>query len=160
MFIQFFKLPLSAPIVGGLVLTLMTMPTIIIATRSTLKAIPPSIREAALGLGASRVQTVTDHVLPLALPGILTATIIGVAQALGETAPLLLIGMAAFVASVPASPFDPSTALSSQIYLWQANELRNFFEARTSAAIIVLLGLMLILNSLAIWLRKRYETRW
>ncbi|MBD3892980.1 phosphate ABC transporter permease PstA [Hydrogenophaga sp.] len=159
-FIQFFKLPMSAPIVGGLVLTLMTLPTIIIATRSTLKAIPPSIREAALGLGASRLQTVTDHVLPLALPGILTATIIGVAQALGETAPLLLIGMAAFVASVPASPFDPSTALSSQIYLWQANELRNFFEARTSAAIIVLLALMLILNSLAIWLRKRFETRW
>ncbi len=159
-FILWFKLPMSAPVVGGLVLSLMTLPTVIIATRSTLKAIPPSIREAALGVGASKVQAVTHHVLPLAIPGILTATIIGVAQALGETAPLLLIGMSAFVASVPATPFDQSTALPVQIYLWQANELRNFFEGRTSAAIIVLLGLMLSLNSLAIWLRKRYETRW
>ncbi len=159
-FILWFKLPLSAPIVGGLVLTLMTLPTVIIATRSTLKAIPPSIREAALGVGASKVQAITDHVLPLARPGILTATIIGVAQALGETAPLLLIGMSAFVASVPATAFDQSTALPVQIYLWQGNELRNFFEGRTSAAIIVLLALMLSLNSLAIWLRKHYETRW
>ncbi|ATE60295.1 phosphate ABC transporter permease PstA [Thauera sinica] len=159
-FIIWFKLPLSAPIVGGLVLTLMTLPTVIIATRATLKAIPPSIREAALGVGASKVQAITDHVLPLALPGILTATIIGVAQALGETAPLLLIGMSAFVASVPSTPFDQSTALPVQIYLWQANELRNFFEGRTSAAIIVLLALMLTLNALAIWLRKRFETRW
>jgi phosphate transport system permease protein len=159
-FILWFKLPLSAPIVGGLVLTLMTLPTVIIATRSTLKAIPPSIREAALGVGASKVQAITDHVLPLALPGILTATILGVAQALGETAPLLLIGMSAFVASVPATPFDQSTALPVQIYLWQGNELRNFFEGRTSAAIIVLLALMLTLNSLAIWLRRRLETRW
>ncbi|MEE4238742.1 MAG: phosphate ABC transporter permease PstA [Anderseniella sp.] len=159
-FILWFKLPLSAPLVGGLVLTLMTLPTVIIATRSTLKAIPPSIREAGLGVGASKVQVVTDHVLPLALPGILTATILGVAQALGETAPLLLIGMSAFVASVPSSPFDQSTALPVQIYLWQGNELRNFFEARTSAAIIVLLALMLSLNSLAIWLRRRLETRW
>ncbi len=159
-FILWFKLPLSAPVVGGLVLTLMTLPTVIIATRATLKAIPPSIRDAALGVGASRVQAMTDHILPLALPGILTATIIGVAQALGETAPLLLIGMSAFVASVPSTPFDQSTALPVQIYLWQANELRNFFEGRTSAAIIVLLMLMLSLNSLAIWLRKRFETRW
>jgi phosphate transport system permease protein len=159
-FVLWLKLPLSAPIVGGLVLTLMTLPTVIIATRSTLKAIPPSIREAALGVGASKVQAITDHVLPLALPGILTATIIGVAQALGETAPLLLIGMSAFVASVPATPFDQSTALPVQIYLWQGNELRNFFEGRTSAAIIVLLALMLTLNSLAIWLRRRLETRW
>jgi phosphate transport system permease protein len=159
-FILWFKLPLSAPLVGGLVLTLMTLPTVIIATRSTLKAIPPSIREAGLGVGASKVQVVTDHVLPLALPGILTATILGVAQALGETAPLLLIGMSAFVASVPSSPFDQSTALPVQIYLWQGNELRNFFEARTSAAIIVLLALMLSLNSIAIWLRRRLETRW
>jgi phosphate transport system permease protein len=159
-FILWFKLPLSAPIVGGLVLTLMTLPTVIIATRATLKAIPPSIREAALGVGASKVQAITDHVLPLALPGILTATILGVAQALGETAPLLLIGMSAFVASVPATPFDQSTALPVQIYLWQANELRNFFEARTSAAIIVLLAVMLSLNSLAIWLRRRFEVRW
>jgi phosphate transport system permease protein len=159
-FILWFKLPLSAPIVGGLVLTLMTLPTVIIATRATLKAIPPSIREAALGVGASKVQAITDHVLPLALPGILTATILGVAQALGETAPLLLIGMSAFVASVPATPFDQSTALPVQIFLWQGNELRNFFEGRTSAAIIVLLALMLALNSLAIWLRRRVEVRW
>jgi phosphate transport system permease protein len=159
-FILWFKLPISAPIVGGLVLTLMTLPTVIIATRATLKAIPPSIREAALGVGASKLQAITDHVLPLALPGILTATILGVAQALGETAPLLLIGMSAFVASVPATPFDQSTALPVQIFLWQGNELRNFFEGRTSAAIIVLLALMLTLNSLAIWLRKRFEVRW
>ena len=160
MFINLFGLPRSAPLVGGLVLTLMTLPTVIIATRATLKAIPPSIREAALGIGASKVQAITDHVLPLALPGILTATILGVAQALGETAPLLLIGMSAFVASVPATPFDQSTALPVQIYLWQGNELRNFFEGRTSAAIVVLLALMLTLNSMAIWLRKRFEVRW
>ncbi len=159
-FINWFKMPLSAPLVGGLVLSLMTLPTVIIATRSTLKAIPPSIRQAALGIGASKVQTVFHHVLPLALPGILTGAIIGVAQAIGETAPLLLIGMSAFVASVPGTPLDQSTALPVQIYLWQGNELRNFFEARTSAAIIVLLALMLSMNALAIWLRKRFETRW
>ncbi|UYG01120.1 MULTISPECIES: phosphate ABC transporter permease PstA [unclassified Halomonas] len=159
-FIGYLRLPLSAPLVGGLVLTLMTLPTIIIATRASLRSIPPSIRQAALGIGASRVQTVFHHVLPLALPGILTGSILGVAQALGETAPLLLIGMNAFVANVPGSPMDQSTALPVQIYLWQGNELRNFFEARTSAAIIVLLGLMLSLNALAIWLRKKFETRW
>ncbi|MHA7879813.1 MAG: phosphate ABC transporter permease PstA [Saccharospirillum sp.] len=159
-FILWFKLPLSAPLVGGLVLSLMTLPTVIIATRSTLKAIPPSIRHAALGIGASKVQMVFHHVLPLALPGILTASILGVAQALGETAPLLLIGMSSFVASVPQTPMDASTALPVQIYLWQGNELRNFFEARTSAAIIVLLAMMISLNSVAIWLRKRFETRW
>lgn len=159
-FILWFGLPLSAPLVGGLVLTLMTLPTVIIATRATLKAIPPSIREAALAVGASKVQTVTDHVLPLAVPGILTATILGMAQALGETAPLLLIGMSAFVASVPSTLTDQSTALPVQIYLWEANELRNFFEGRTSAAIIVLLALMLALNSVAIWLRRRFERRW
>lgn len=159
-FILWFKMPLSAPIVGGLVLTLMTLPTVIIATRSTLKAIPPSIRSAALGIGASKVQSVFHHVLPLAIPGILTGSILGIAQALGETAPLLLIGMTSFVASVPATPFDQSTALPVQIYLWQGNELRNFFEARTSAAIIVLLALMISLNAVAIWLRKHFETRW
>ena len=159
-FILWFKLPLSAPVVGGLVLTLMTLPTVIIATRSTLKAIPPSIREGAMAVGASKVQAITDHVLPLALPGILTATIIGVAQALGETAPLLLIGMSAFVASIPSTPFDQATALPVQIYLWQGNELRNFFEGRTSAAIMVLLGLLLTLNSIAVVLRKKLETRW
>lgn len=159
-FIGWMHLPLSAPLVGGLVLSLMTLPTVIITTRASLKAVPPSIRQAALGLGASRLQTVFHHVLPLALPGILTGAIIGVAQALGETAPLLLIGMSAFVASVPATPFDQSTALPVQIFLWQGNELRNFFEGRTAAAIIVLLALMISLNSLAIWLRKKFEVRW
>ncbi|RUO28102.1 phosphate ABC transporter, permease protein PstA [Aliidiomarina sedimenti] len=159
-FINWFKLPMSAPVVGGLVLSLMTLPTVIIATRATLRAIPPSIRAAALGLGASKTQTVFHHVLPLAIPGILTGSILGVAQALGETAPLLLIGMKSFVASIPQSPMDQATALPVQIYLWQGNELRNFFEARTSAAIIVLLMLMISLNSLAIWLRRKLEVRW
>ena len=159
-FINWFHMPMSAPVVGGLVLSLMTLPTVIIATRSALKAIPPSIRQAALGIGASKVQTVFHHVLPLALPGILTGAIIGVAQAIGETAPLLLIGMSAFVAAVPATPLDQATALPVQIYLWQGNELRNFFEARTSAAIIVLLALMLSLNALAVFLRKKFERRW
>lgn len=159
-FIGWMHLPISAPLVGGLVLSLMTLPTVIITTRASLKAVPPSIRQAALGLGASRVQTVFHHVLPLAIPGILTGAIIGVAQALGETAPLLLIGMSAFVASVPATPFDQATALPVQIFLWQGNELRNFFEGRTAAAIIVLLALMVSLNGLAIWLRKKFEVRW
>ncbi|MGN0937780.1 phosphate ABC transporter permease PstA [Acinetobacter amyesii] len=159
-FIGWMHMPLSAPVVGGLVLSLMTLPTVIITTRASLKAVPPSIRQAALGLGASRLQTVFHHVLPLALPGILTGAIIGVAQALGETAPLLLIGMSAFVASVPTTPLDQSTALPVQIFLWQGNELRNFFEGRTAAAIIVLLALMIGLNSLAIWLRKKFEVRW
>lgn len=159
-FINYFKMPLSAPLVGGLVLSLLTLPTVIIATRASLKAVPPSIRQAALGLGASKMQSVFHHTLPLAGPGILTGVIIGIAQAVGETAPLLLIGMSAFVASVPASPMDQATALPVQIYLWQGNELRNFFEARTSAAIMVLLALLLSLNGLAIWLRKKFETRW
>lgn len=159
-FINWFNLPMSAPVVGGLVLSLMTLPTVIIATRATLRAVPPSIRSGALGLGASKTQTVFHHVLPLAIPGILTGSILGVAQALGETAPLLLIGMKSFVASIPETPFDQSTALPVQIYLWQGNELRNFFEARTSAAIIVLLMLMMTLNGLAIWLRKKLEVRW
>ena len=159
-FINWFHMPLSAPLVGGLVLSLMTLPTVIITTRAALKAVPPSIRQAALGLGASKTQSVFHHVLPLALPGILTGAIIGVAQALGETAPLLLIGMSAFVASVPATPVDQATALPVQIYLWQGNELRNFFEGRTAAAIIVLLALMIGLNSFAIWLRKKFEVRW
>ena len=159
-FINLLHLPLSAPLVGGLVLSLMTLPTVIITTRAALKAVPPSIRQAALGLGASKVQSVFHHVLPLALPGIFTGAIIGVAQALGETAPLLLIGMSAFVASVPTSPMDQATALPVQIYLWQGNELRNFFEGRTAAAIIVLLMMMIGLNSFAIWLRKKFEVRW
>jgi phosphate transport system permease protein len=158
-FINYFRLPLSAPLVGGLVLTLMTLPTVIIATRSQLRAVPPSLRQAALGLGASRTQMVFHHVLPVTYPGILTASIIGVAKALGETAPLLLIGMNAFVANIPASPLDQSAALPVQIYLWQGNENRNFFEARTFATIMVLLGLMLTLNALAILLRNRLEKR-
>jgi phosphate transport system permease protein len=159
-FILWFKLPISSPIVGGLVLPLMTRPTVIIATRAALKAVPPSIREAALGVGASKMQSLSDHVVPLAMPGILTAMILGVAQALGETGPLLLIGMSAFVSSVAATPFEQSTALPVQIFLWESNELRNFFEGRGSAAIIVLLSMMLVLNAVAIWLRRRFETRW
>lgn len=160
LFINWFRLPMSAPVVGGLVLSLMALPTVIIATRSALQAVPPSIRQAAMGIGASKVQVVFHHVLPLALPGVLTGAILAVAQSLGETAPLLLIGMNAFVASVPSSPMDQSTALSVQIFLWQGNELRNFFEARTSAAIIVLLTLMISLNAIAIYLRKRLENKW
>ncbi|HWJ88965.1 MAG TPA: phosphate ABC transporter permease PstA [Pelagibacterium sp.] len=157
LFINYFRLPLSAPLVGGLVLTLMTLPTIIIATRAALKGVPQSLRQAALGLGASRTQMVFHHVLPMTLPSILTATIIGVAQALGETAPLLLIGMNAFVAQIPSSPIDQATALPAQIFLWQGNENRNFFEARTSAAIMVLLALMIALNAVAVFLRTRLE---
>lgn len=159
-FIGWMQLPLSAPLVGGLVLSLMTLPTVIITTRASLKAVPPSIRQAALGLGASKVQTVFHHVLPLALPGIMTGAIIGIAHALGETAPLLLIGMSAFVASIPTTPLEQATALPVQVYLWQGNELRNFFEGRTAAAIIVLLALLIGLNGLAIWLRKKFEVRW
>jgi phosphate transport system permease protein len=159
-FIKYLGLPLSAPLVGGLVLTLMTLPTIIIASRAALRAVPPSIRQAALGVGASPMQAMFHHTLPLAVPGILTGAILGVANALGETAPLLLIGMSAFVASVPASPMDPSTALPVTIFLWEANEARNFFEGRTSAAIIILLGVMMILNLAAIILRHRFSRRW
>ncbi|WP_108662057.1 phosphate ABC transporter permease PstA [Acuticoccus kandeliae] len=159
-FINFLGLPLSAPLVGGLVLSLMTLPTVIIASRASLRAVPPSIRQAALGVGASPTQAMFHHTLPLAVPGMLTGAIIGVAQALGETAPLLLIGMNAFVASVPSTPMEQASALPVQIYLWQGNELRNFFEARTSAAIIVLLAVMITLNALAIVLRHRFERRW
>jgi phosphate transport system permease protein len=158
-FINWFRLPLSAPLAGGLVLTLMTLPTIIIATRAALKGVSPALRQAALGMGASRTQMVFHHVLPVTFPSILTATIIGVAQAMGETAPLLLIGMNAFVASVPATPLDQATALPVQIFLWQGNENRNFFEPRTSAAIMVLLAFMITLNAIAIFLRSRLEKR-
>jgi phosphate transport system permease protein len=158
-FINYMHLPLSAPLVGGLVLTLMTLPTIIIATRGALLGVPPSLRQAALGMGASKTQMVFHHVLPVTFPSILTATIIGVAHALGETAPLLLIGMKAFVADVPATPLDQATALPVQIYLWQGNENRNFFEARTAAAILVLLVVMICLNGVAIYLRSRLEKR-
>jgi phosphate transport system permease protein len=158
-FINFFELPRSAPIVGGLVLTLMTLPTIIIASRAALKSVPPSIREAALGVGASKMQAITHHVLPLALPGMLTGTIIGMAQALGESAPLLMIGMVAFIVDIPQGAFDPSTVLPVQIYLWADSPERAFVE-RTSAAILVLLGFLLTMNLLAVILRKKFERRW
>ena len=158
-FINFFGLPRSAPLVGGMVLALMTLPTIIIASRAALKAVPPSIREAALGLGASRMQVVTHHVLPLAMPGILTGTIIGMAQALGETAPLLMIGMVAFIVDIPGSITDPATVLPVQVYLW-ADSPERAFVARTSAAIMVLLTFLIFMNALAVLLRKKFERRW
>ena len=162
-FINFAGLPQSAPIVGGLVLTLMTLPRIIIPTRAALKAVPPSIRDAALGVGASKLQTVTHHVLPLAMPGVLTGTIIGLAQALGETAPLLLIGMVAFVRDFPGAPlsglFDPASALPVQIYNWTQRGDPGFVE-RASGAIIVLLVFLIVMNTAAIILRRRYERRW
>ena len=158
-FINFLGLPRSASLVGGLVLTLMTLPTIIIATRAALAAVPPSIRSAALGLGASKTQMVFHHVLPLAAPGILTGTIIGLARALGETAPLLLIGMVAFVADYPTTPLDPATALPVQIYMW-ANEAERAFVERMSGAIIILLVFLMAMNITAIVLRRRFERRW
>lgn len=158
-FLNFFGFPRSAPLVGGLVLALMTLPTIIISARSALKAVPPSIREAALGLGASPLQVVTHHVLPLAMPGILTGTIIGMAQALGETAPLLMIGMVAFIVDVPQGFTDPATVLPVQIYIWADSPERAFVE-RTSAAIMVLLGFLVLMNALAVVLRKKFERRW
>ncbi len=159
MFINFFGLPRSAPLVGGLVLTLMTLPTIIIASRAALKSVPPSIREAALGVGASPQQAMIYHVMPLAMPGILTGTIIGMAQALGETAPLLMIGMVAFIVDIPGGVFDPSTVLPVQIFLWADSPERAFVE-RTSAAIMVLLTFLIVMNALAVILRKRFERRW
>ena len=158
-FINFFGLPRSTPIVGSLVLTLMTLPVMIIASRVALKSVPPSIREAALGMGASRLQTVTDHVLPLAMPGILTGSILGMARALGETAPLLMIGMIAFVVDIPHSPWQPATVLPVQIFLWADLPERAFVE-RTSAAILVLLAFLVLMNATAIILRKRFERRW
>ncbi len=158
-FLNFFGLPRSAPVVGGMVLALMTLPTIIIASRAALKSVPPSIRQAALGMGASRIQTVTHHVLPLAMPGILTGTIIGMAQALGETAPLLMIGMVAFVADIPGGFTDSATVLPVQIYLW-ADSPERAFVAKTSAAIMVLLAFLILMNALAVLLRKRFERRW
>ena len=158
-FLGTFGLPRSAPIVGGLTLALMTMPVIVIAGRNAIKAVPPSIRDAALGVGASPVQVVFHHVLPLALPGILTGTIIGMARALGETAPLLLIGMRAFIAAPPGGVRDPATVLPVQIFLWSDQVDRGFVE-KTSAAIIVLLVFLLAMNGIAIYLRNRFETRW
>jgi phosphate transport system permease protein len=158
-FINFAGLPRSASIVGGLVLTLMTLPTIIIATRAAIGAVPPSIREAALGVGASKMQAISHHVLPLAFPGILTGTIIGLAKALGETAPLLMIGMVAFVVEYPKTPLDPSTALPVQIYMWATSAERGFVE-RTSGAALVLLGVLICMNLIAVILRRKYERRW
>lgn len=158
-FINFLGMPRSAALVGGITLSLMTLPTIIIATRAAIAAVPPSIRQAALGLGASKTQMVFHHVLPLATPGILTGTIIGLARALGETAPLLLIGMVAFVANYPSSPLDPSTALPVQIYMW-ANEAERAFVERMSGAIMVLLAFLMAMNITAIILRRKFERRW
>jgi phosphate transport system permease protein len=159
LFINVFGLPRSAPLVGGLVLSLMTLPVIIIAARAALTAVPPSIREAALGVGASKMQTVFHHVLPLAMPGMLTGTIIGMARALGESAPLLMIGMVAFIVDIPASPLDKSTALPVQVYLWAESPERAFVE-RTSAAILVLLAFLLLMNLTAVLLRRRFERRY
>lgn len=158
-FINFFGMPRSAPLVGGLVLALMTLPRIIIPTRAAFAAIPPSIREAAMGVGASRLQVIMHHVLPLAMPGILTGTIIGLAQAAGETAPLLMIGMMAFIVDVPTDVTAKATVLPAQIYMW-ANNPERAFMARTSAGIVVLLSLLLMVNATAIYFRKRFEKRW
>jgi phosphate transport system permease protein len=159
LFINWMHLPRSSPLVGGLVLALMALPTIIIATRSALKAVPPSIREAALAMGASRTQTVFHHVLPLAMPGVMTGTIISMAHALGETAPLLLIGMVSFVPGIPGAITEPAGALPSLVYIWENASERAFHE-RTAAAIMVLLTFMVVMNAAAILLRRRFERRW
>lgn len=158
-FLNIMHLPRSAPIVGGMVLALMTLPTIIIATRSSLKSVPPSIREAAIGLGATRFQSVIDHVLPLAIPGIMTGTIIGMSRALGESAPLLMIGMVAFIVDVPGSFLDSSTALPVQVYLWKSTAARGFVEL-TAAGVIVLLVFLILMNGLAVFIRQKFEKKW
>ena len=154
-----FELPRSTSLVGGITLALMTLPRIIIPCRASLKAVPPSIREAALAVGASKVQSVIHHVVPLAMPGTLSGTIIGLAQALGETAPLLLIGMVAFVVQVPGNPLDPSASLPIQVYLWSESAERGFVE-KTSATIMVLLGFLIIMNSVAVYARQKFEKKW
>ena len=158
-FLGWFGLPRSVPLVGGMALALMTLPTIIIVTRASLKSVPAAIREAALGVGASKHEVILHHILPLAMPTILTGTIIGLAQALGETAPLLLIGMNAFITSPPAGILEPSTALPTQIFIWADSPERGFVS-RTSAAILVLLGFLITMNAIAIFLRQRFERRW
>jgi len=158
-FIQVAGMPRSAPVVGGLTLALMSLPTIVVVTRSALKAVPPSVREAAYGVGASPIQVVAHHVLPLAMPGVLTGTIISMARALGETAPLLMIGMVAFIVDPPTGPTSPATVLPVQIFLWADSPERGF-EAKTAAGIMVLLGFLIAMNALAIYLRKRFEIRW
>ena len=158
-FINFFSLPRSVPLVGGLVLTLMTIPTIIISGRAALRAVPPSIREGAMAIGASRMQVVLQHVVPLALPGMLTGTIIGLAQALGETAPLLMIGMVAFIVDVPTGPLDPSTVLPVQIFLWADSPERALVE-KASGAILILMSFLIVMNAAAVMLRNKFERRW
>lgn len=158
-FINFAGLPRSASLVGGLVLALMTLPTVIIATRAAIRAVPPSIREAALGVGASKMQTLFHHTLPLAFPGIMTGTIIGLVQALGETAPLLLIGMVAFVVDMPSTVMEPATALPVQIYMWATSAERGFVE-RTAGATIVLLAFLFVMNAAAVLLRRKFERKW
>ena len=158
-FINFFHVPRSVPVIGGLVLTLMTLPTVIISSRAAIKSVPPSIREAAIGIGASPMQVVLHHVLPLAMPGMLTGAIIGMAQALGETAPLLMIGMVAFIVDIPSSFTDPATVLPVQIFLWADSPERAFVE-KTSAAIMVLLTFLITMNTVAVVLRRRLERRW
>ena len=158
-FINLFGMPRSAPLVGGLVLALLVLPTIIIASRAALKAVPPSIKEAALGVGASHQQAVFHHVLPLAMPGIMTGTIIGMAHALGETAPLLMIGMVAFVVDIPQSITESAVALPVQVFLW-SDQAEPGFQSKTAAAILVLLVFLFLMNGLAIWLRRRFERRW
>jgi phosphate transport system permease protein len=158
-FLNTFGMPRSAPLVGGAVIALMSLPIIIIAARAALRAVPPSVREAALALGASRMQAVTHHVLPLALPGILTGTILAMANALGETAPLLMVGMVAFIVDIPRGVLSSATVLPVQIYMWAGSPERGFVE-KTSAAILVLLVFLLTMNAVAIWLRRRFERRW
>jgi phosphate ABC transporter, permease protein PstA len=158
-FIVTFGMPRSIPLVGGIVLALMTLPTIIISSRAAIRAVPPSIRDAALGVGASKMQTIFHHVIPLALPGMLTGTIIGMAQALGETAPLLMIGMVAFIVDIPGGVAEPATALPVQIFMW-ADFAERMFIQKTSAAIIVLLAFLITMNAAAIVLRKKLERRW
>lgn len=159
MFLNFFGLPRSAPVVGGMVLALLVLPTIIIASRAAIKAVPPSIKEAALGVGASQQQAIFHHVLPLAIPGILTGTILSIARAFGESAPLLLIGMVAFIADVPQGPTDAATVLPIQIYLWSTlPELA--FKSKTATAIIVLIAVLMAANAIAIYLRRKFERRW
>ncbi|MDP4547636.1 MAG: phosphate ABC transporter permease PstA [Marinobacter sp.] len=158
-FIGVFGMPRSVPVLGGLVLALMTLPTIIISSRAAIKSVPPSIREAAEGIGASKMQVVLHHVIPLAMPGMMTGSIIGMAQALGETAPLLLIGMVAFIVEVPEGFFSSATVLPVQIYQWASSAEQGFVEL-ASAGIMILLAFMISMNGLAIWLRKRLERRW
>ena len=158
-FIGIFGMPRSIPLIGGVVLALMTLPTIIISSRAAIRAVPPSIRDAALGVGASRMQTMLHHVVPLAMPGMLTGTIIGMAQALGETAPLLMIGMVAFIVDVPGSVTDPGTVLPVQIFMW-ADFAERMFILKTSAAIMVLLAFLILMNAAAIIIRKKLERRW